>query len=97
MTLKQVVIESGRADDQPIFLQTGQAWNHMLYWNQFKGSPSALEGDMAACQRRSKSLPLGRNKTRPLGSSFSALSFAFVEPVAFSVHLQNIHVVREPV
>ena len=31
-----------------------------------------------ACQRRSKNLPRGRSKTRPLGSNFSALSFAFV-------------------
>ena len=44
MTLEEVVAQSGRAGDQAIFGQAAQAWNHVLYWNQFEGGPSEPEG-----------------------------------------------------
>lgn len=47
MTLEEVVAESGRAGDQAIFSQAGQAWNHVLYWDQFAGGPAAPEGAFA--------------------------------------------------
>jgi superoxide dismutase, Fe-Mn family len=52
MTLEEVVAESGKADDQEIFSQAGQAWNHILYWDQFAGGPVAPEGAFAEAVER---------------------------------------------
>ncbi len=61
------------------------------------GPPVRGRNSLCYCQRRSKNLQVGRSKTRPLGLNFSALSFALIEPVAFAVHLQDVHVMGEPV
>ena len=47
MTLEEVVAESGKRDDDPIFSQAGQAWNHVLYWDQFADGPAEPEGAFA--------------------------------------------------
>ena len=47
MTLEEVVAESGRRDDDAIFHHAGQAWNHVLYWEQFAGGPAEPEGAFA--------------------------------------------------
>jgi Fe-Mn family superoxide dismutase len=52
MTLEEVVAESGRAEDRAIFSQAGQAWNHVLYWEQFAGGPSEPEGAFAEAVER---------------------------------------------
>ncbi|WP_373288977.1 superoxide dismutase [Aureimonas endophytica] len=44
LPLEEVVTRSHAAGDQAIFNQAGQAWNHVLYWNQFEGGPAAPEG-----------------------------------------------------
>ena len=36
MSLEEVMKSSfGKADQKAIFNNAGQAWNHILYWNQF--------------------------------------------------------------
>ena len=52
MTLEEVVAESGRAEDAAIFSQAGQAWNHVLYWDQFEGGPAEPEGAFAEAVAR---------------------------------------------
>jgi Fe-Mn family superoxide dismutase len=44
MTLEEVVVASAENGDQEIFNNAGQAWNHVLYWDQFKGGPAAPDG-----------------------------------------------------
>ena len=51
MTLEEVVAASAEAD-QAIFDQAGQAWNHVLYWDQFAGGPAAPEGAFADAVER---------------------------------------------
>jgi len=44
MTLEKMITESKAKGDQAIFDNAGQAWNHIFYWNQFEGGPTAPEG-----------------------------------------------------
>ena len=37
MSLEQVVVEAKKQNENAIFNQAGQAWNHVFYWDQFKG------------------------------------------------------------
>ena len=52
MSLEEVVAGSGRAEDEAIFSQAGQAWNHVLYWEQFEGGPAEPEGAFAEAVAR---------------------------------------------
>ena len=36
MSLEDVVVESFKDKEQKIFNNAGQAWNHILYWDQMK-------------------------------------------------------------
>ena len=45
MSLENVVVESFKDKEQKIFNNAGQAWNHILYWNQMKpGGESSPSG-----------------------------------------------------
>jgi Fe-Mn family superoxide dismutase len=44
MTLDQVVIESDKETDRRIYNNAGQAWNHNLYWEQFKPGGAKAPG-----------------------------------------------------
>lgn len=48
MELADVVVASKKDGDDKIFNQAGQAWNHVFYWDQFKGGPADPTGDFAA-------------------------------------------------
>ena len=49
MSLEEVVVESFKNKDQKIFNNAGQAWNHILYWDQMKpGGESAPSGKLHA-------------------------------------------------
>lgn len=48
MELVEVVVTSKKDGDDKIFNQAGQAWNHVFYWDQFKGGPSVPAGEFAA-------------------------------------------------
>jgi Fe-Mn family superoxide dismutase len=52
MTLEEVVVTSGREGDDKVFNQAGQAWNHVFYWEQFKGGPTKPEGAFAEAIER---------------------------------------------
>lgn len=52
MTLEEVVVTSGREGDEKVFNQAGQAWNHVLYWEQFKGGPAKPAGAFSAAVER---------------------------------------------
>ncbi len=49
LTLEEVVVRSsGVPSLQGVFDNAGQAWNHVIYWDQFRpGGPSAPEGRLA--------------------------------------------------
>lgn len=47
MKLDDVVVAAKKNGDTAIFNQAGQAWNHILYWQQFDGGPAAPEGRFA--------------------------------------------------
>jgi Fe-Mn family superoxide dismutase len=47
MSLEEVVVASKKAGDDKIFNQAGQAWNHVFYWEQFKGGPAKPQGAFA--------------------------------------------------
>ena len=47
MTLEEVVVASSKDGESKIFNQAGQAWNHIFYWDQFKGGPAAPTGRFA--------------------------------------------------
>ena len=77
----------------------------------------------AKCQRRRKSLPVGRSKSRPFDGApwcvmpsisehvprrvglyaklillcFRDPGFAVIEPIAFTIHFQDVDVVRQPI
>ena len=50
LTLEEVVVRSsGVPSLQAVFNNAGQAWNHVVYWEQFRpGGPAAPEGRLAA-------------------------------------------------
>ncbi len=52
MTLEEVVVAAKKAADDPIFNQAGQAWNHIFYWEQFKGGPAAPSDTFASAVER---------------------------------------------
>jgi superoxide dismutase, Fe-Mn family len=48
MKLPELVVESNKETDRRIFNNAGQAWNHELYWDQFKpGGAKAPGGKLA--------------------------------------------------
>lgn len=47
LSLDKVISEAKAKNDNEIFNNAGQAWNHNFYWEQFKGGPTAPEGDFA--------------------------------------------------
>jgi superoxide dismutase, Fe-Mn family len=47
MTLEQVIVESDKDNERRIFGNAGQAWNHNIYWAQFKpGGAKAPAGKL---------------------------------------------------
>jgi Fe-Mn family superoxide dismutase len=52
MTLEGMITEGKAKGDQAIFDNAGQAWNHIFYWNQFEGGPSAPEGALLEAVNR---------------------------------------------
>jgi Fe-Mn family superoxide dismutase len=52
MDLEEVVRASAKDGEDKIFNQAGQAWNHIFYWDQFAGGPSAPEGAFAEAVER---------------------------------------------
>ena len=48
MKLPEIIVESNKETDRRIFNNAGQAWNHELYWEQFKpGGVKAPSGRLA--------------------------------------------------
>ncbi|MFS8039300.1 superoxide dismutase [Xanthobacter sp. AM11] len=47
MTLEEVVVASRKAGDAAVFNNAAQAWNHDLYWAEFKGGPNPPTGAFA--------------------------------------------------
>jgi Fe-Mn family superoxide dismutase len=52
MSLEEVVVASKKDGEDKIFNQAGQAWNHVFYWEQFKGGPAAPTGRFAEAIER---------------------------------------------
>lgn len=52
MTLEEVVVAARKANDAPVFNNAAQAWNHDLYWMEFKGGPAAPKGAFADAVKR---------------------------------------------
>ncbi|MCO6048470.1 superoxide dismutase [Mesorhizobium sp. RP14(2022)] len=52
MSLEEVVKASKKDGKDAIFNQAGQAWNHVFYWDQFKGGPTAPTGAFAEAVTR---------------------------------------------
>lgn len=52
MKLEDVVVASKKDGEDKIFNQAGQAWNHVFYWEQFKGGPAAPTGDFGMVLER---------------------------------------------
>jgi superoxide dismutase, Fe-Mn family len=52
MSLEEVVKASKKDGKDAIFNQAGQAWNHVFYWDQFKGGPAAPTGAFAEAVTR---------------------------------------------
>ena len=44
LSLEEVVVRARKENETAIFNNAAQAWNHNLYWQQFKGGPAAAEG-----------------------------------------------------
>jgi len=44
LSLEEVVVRSKKQGDTDIFNNAAQAWNHNLYWQQFKGGSAAPKG-----------------------------------------------------
>ncbi|MEP7453143.1 superoxide dismutase [Phyllobacterium sp. SB3] len=44
LSLEEVVVRAKKESETAIFNNAAQAWNHNLYWQQFKGGPAAAEG-----------------------------------------------------
>jgi Fe-Mn family superoxide dismutase len=48
MKLPEIIVESNKETDRRIFNNAGQAWNHEIYWEQFKpGGAKAPSGRLA--------------------------------------------------
>jgi Fe-Mn family superoxide dismutase len=45
LSLEEVIIRANKDGDTAIFNNAAQAWNHNLYWQQFKGGPAAPKGE----------------------------------------------------
>lgn len=52
MSLEEVVAKSKAESETAIFNNAAQAWNHNLYWDQFKGGPVAPSGAFAEALER---------------------------------------------
>ncbi|MFG1359524.1 superoxide dismutase [Xanthobacter pseudotagetidis] len=52
MSLEEVVVASRKANDAPVFNNAAQAWNHDLYWMEFKGGPNPPKGAFADTVKR---------------------------------------------
>ena len=52
LSLDEVVSESNAKNDQAIFNQAAQAWNHDFYWAQFRGGPEAPTGSFKEAVER---------------------------------------------
>lgn len=52
LSLDEVVSESTAKNDQAIFNQAAQAWNHDFYWAQFRGGPEAPTGSFKEAVER---------------------------------------------
>lgn len=52
MSLEEIVVAARKSDDAPVFNNAAQAWNHDLYWAQFKGGPAAPGGAFAEAVQR---------------------------------------------
>jgi len=52
LSLEEVVIRSQKDGETDIFNNAAQAWNHVLYWDQFKGGPAAPTGAFAEAVER---------------------------------------------
>ena len=52
MSLEEVVAKSKAEGEAAIFNNAAQAWNHNLYWDQFKGGPVAPSGAFAEVLER---------------------------------------------
>ncbi|MGH6861056.1 MAG: superoxide dismutase [Phyllobacterium sp.] len=44
LPLEEVVVRAHKENETAIFNNAAQAWNHNLYWQQFKSGPAAAEG-----------------------------------------------------
>lgn len=44
LPLEEVIVRAKKGNETAIFNNAAQAWNHNLYWEQFKGGPAAAEG-----------------------------------------------------
>jgi Fe-Mn family superoxide dismutase len=52
LSLDEVVVKAHGDGETGIFNNAAQAWNHVLYWDQFKGGPAAPEGEFQAALER---------------------------------------------
>ncbi|MDQ6435038.1 superoxide dismutase [Mesorhizobium sp. LHD-90] len=52
MELQEAVVASKKDGEDKIFNQAGQAWNHVFYWEQFKGGPTKPAGAFAQALER---------------------------------------------
>jgi Fe-Mn family superoxide dismutase len=52
MELREVVVAAKKDGEDKIFNQAGQAWNHVFYWEQFKGGPAKPAGAFAEAIER---------------------------------------------
>ena len=52
MTLEKVVVAAKKDGEDKVFNQAGQAWNHVFYWQQFKGGPTKPTGAFADAVKR---------------------------------------------
>lgn len=53
LSLEEVVVRAKKENETAIFNNAAQAWNHNLYWQQFKGGPAAAEGAFLAAAKSS--------------------------------------------
>lgn len=52
LSLEEVVKKAKADGETAIFNNAAQAWNHVLYWEQFKGGPVAPSGEFAEAVER---------------------------------------------
>lgn len=52
MSLEEVILAADKADDDAVFNNAGQAWNHDYYWQQFAGGPNPAPTALAQAVQR---------------------------------------------